>query len=290
MSQYSQLPTHPSPHPGLQYPAQPQGPPFQPYQQPPIASADLGTLKRDIDELIRAMQSDFAQNLQDAGLGQRLKALLDLQAILRSQTLPPDQIQAVRRQVTELQNQRQASHAAMAPVPVPTPQQYGHYQGSTTPQPHLGYPPSSLPPGGSAGPPLASVPSVNGLPSTDRLASLLASVERSKNTPVPSADIYSPKLSTVQPAVAQPATLATGPGEENPLLAKLRASGLLSASGTPAATLPVAPPGSAPPAPAPAPASSSIDLSALLKKVSQPKPAKEVELTSASLKMYVFKA
>ena len=226
-------------------------------------------LKRDIEDLIKSMQQDFAQNYQDAGLGARLKALLDLQHILRSQTLPPDQIQAVRRQVTEVQeNQRRAAQAAFVPRSVPTPQQF--------PPPQ-----SSIPAQASYAPP----PPANQPPSTNLLAGLLASVERNRHTPVPSGDVYSPKPSSAVPVSIPHSTPLGGVVEENPVIARLRASGLLSQAGTPNPI--VATPVSSASGPAPsAPAQVSTNLSELLRKVAT-KPRKEVELTSASLKVYV---
>ena len=255
---------------------------LQTFTPQPVSSTDLETLKADIDNLIKAMQRDFAQNYQDASLGHRLKALLDLQMILRSQTLPPDQIQAVRRQVTDLQqNQRHAGQTPAAVPFAPTPQ-YVPVHESAMPQQQQSYMPSADPRQN------ASMPSASGPPSNNLLASLLASVERNRQTPVPSADIYSPKLSVAQPAMVQPPVPPSSSVEENPLIARLRASGILSQSGTPAApTMPVAPPASVAPAPTPSHAQPLPNLSELLKKVSAPKPAKEVELTSASLKMYV---
>ena len=262
----------------------PQPHPSQSFTPQPVTSEDLSALHQDVDELVKAMQRDWAQNYQDASLGHRLKALLDLQSILRSQTLPPDQIQAVRRQVTGMQNERRAAQPTIAPPPVPTPRQYGYgYQG-TTPQPQLGFAPPPLPP--------QSTPvSAPGVPSGNALADLFASVERSKQTPVSSSDVYSPKLSSVQPALPQPPVPPRGAVEENPLLARLRASGLLGQSATPA-TPPtsVAPPDSSAQAPpsAAVPSQTMTNLSELLRKVTTAKPAKEVELTSASLKMYVY--
>ncbi|KAL9041053.1 MAG: hypothetical protein Q9214_004249, partial [Letrouitia sp. 1 TL-2023] len=77
-----------------------------PYQQQfqttnyvqPSAPQDLESLLRDIESLISKARNEFVASPYDTSVQNRLKALLDLQTILRSQQLPPDQMQAVRNQ------------------------------------------------------------------------------------------------------------------------------------------------------------------------------------------------
>ncbi|RQM06731.1 hypothetical protein DH86_00003957, partial [Scytalidium sp. 3C] len=52
----------------------------------------IDALNSDISNLITVSKADFAQNPWDSSIQTRLKALLDLQTILQSQKLPPEQI------------------------------------------------------------------------------------------------------------------------------------------------------------------------------------------------------
>jgi pre-mRNA cleavage complex 2 protein Pcf11 len=68
-------------------------------------------------------KADFAQNPWDSSIQTRLKALLDLQTILQSQELPPDQIALIRDQVTQLSQASQSAPKNQTPpvhIP-PTP-------------------------------------------------------------------------------------------------------------------------------------------------------------------------
>ena len=94
-------PAH-APTPPVSY-AQPQQPPS------PMSSIDLAGLKAEVTQLISTTQNTFAQNPADAALRTKLSALLSLKQILDTQTLPPQQLEAVRQQIR-----------ALAP-PAPTP-------------------------------------------------------------------------------------------------------------------------------------------------------------------------
>ncbi|KAF5876063.1 putative mrna cleavage factor complex component pcf11 protein [Botrytis fragariae] len=72
--------------------SQPQG------YQPPEASVDM--LNRDISNLIASSKAEFAQSPYDSSIQTRLKALLDLQTILQTQRLPPDQIAMIKEQAS----------------------------------------------------------------------------------------------------------------------------------------------------------------------------------------------
>ncbi|KAH9878754.1 hypothetical protein IAQ61_002028 [Plenodomus lingam] len=105
----------PSYPPTSQYGPQHTSTPPVPYQQPqqhaqPISSVDLAELKTEIAQLINNTQTAFAQNATDVALRTKLQALLSLKQILDTQTLPPQQLEAVRQQVR-----------ALAPPPAPTP-------------------------------------------------------------------------------------------------------------------------------------------------------------------------
>ncbi|KAH7411626.1 hypothetical protein DE146DRAFT_243747 [Phaeosphaeria sp. MPI-PUGE-AT-0046c] len=88
-------------------------PPMQfqlPQQAPPMSSVDLAELKTEITQLISNTQAKFAANYTDSSIRKTLEALLGLKHILDTQTLPPQQLEAVRKQVQ-----------ALAPPPTPTP-------------------------------------------------------------------------------------------------------------------------------------------------------------------------
>lgn len=86
-----------------------------PHHQPqqhaqPMSSVDLADLKTEITQLVNTTQAMFAQNPADAALRTKLQALLSLKQILDTQTLPPQQLDAIRQQVR-----------ALAPPPAPAP-------------------------------------------------------------------------------------------------------------------------------------------------------------------------
>jgi pre-mRNA cleavage complex 2 protein Pcf11 len=86
-AQYGQLPV--SATPPTQVPTPQQFP-------PPVFSSDLETLKADLAKLIAST------NPSDPVMAPKLKALRDLQTVLNTQTLPPQQLQAVRTQIQAL--------------------------------------------------------------------------------------------------------------------------------------------------------------------------------------------
>ncbi|KAH3971288.1 hypothetical protein HBI56_021140 [Parastagonospora nodorum] len=107
------------------------GPPVH-YQSPqqqsaPMSSNDLADLKAEIAQLISTTQARFATNFNDPSLRKTLEALLGLKHILDTQTLPPQQLDAVRKQIQ-----------ALAPPPTPTP--------TFPPALSLGFPPTAYPP------------------------------------------------------------------------------------------------------------------------------------------------
>ncbi|KAF2855298.1 hypothetical protein T440DRAFT_208745 [Plenodomus tracheiphilus IPT5] len=130
------------------YPPTPQyGPPHtstppvphhpQQYGQP-MSSVDLAELKTEISQLINNTQAMFAHNPTDAALRTKLQALLSLKQILDTQTLPPQQLEAVRQQVRAL---------APPPAPLPSfPPAAPIYPPQHAMPPHL---PPSLPPTGA---------------------------------------------------------------------------------------------------------------------------------------------
>ena len=257
-------------------------PPVQPSIQIPAPNPeqnqrlpDIGSLHKDIDALILTTRDQFAQNPYDEGVQTRLKALLDLQTVLKTQHIPPAMLKAARDQVSRLQS-------------VPTP-----------PPPSLTQAPVNIPVAVAvpAPPPVqvsySSQPILPTLPSATSLADLLASVARSRQgqlAPPPPAS--NPTASHVPP---QPQTTSTSlnqaptpSGAENPLIASLRAAGILP----PSVDIPVN--GSAAQGPPPlsyprrlsAISTPPVQLASLVGAIrSQQGARNDVELTSASLKM-----
>ena len=281
MSQYS------PPQASIQYQIRPPQPQFS-LQAP---SPNLDSLHRDIEDLIARSKGEFVRDMYNAELQTRLKALVDLQSVLRNQQLPPEALQAVRNQVRDLQMSQRPQVQAPTPLPFQNPVQNpmqpafpGHppIPYSTPVQAQYAPPPPPPPPPQIVHPQPTPEPAHSQPPTTATLASILASVQRNTqsqpNGPPP------PPISIPTPQPPPPAQ--SGPAE-NPLLAQLRAAGLLNANAngnTNIASTPPAP--SAQPTPV---ASQPVNLSDLLRRVVA-KPSKQgnpdhVELTSASLKM-----
>ncbi|KAL8925934.1 MAG: hypothetical protein Q9208_003247 [Pyrenodesmia sp. 3 TL-2023] len=218
--QYNQPPQHPQPTPPTyQLPYQPPTPTSyasqpQPQPQPPPIQ-DLSSLHRDIENLISTKKHEFAARHWDTELQTKLKALLDLQSVMRTRHLSPNDIQLIRDQVSHLgQTSRPAPSLPPASMPLPNP----------VPTPVASTYPVVPPP---TNPPSADIQS---LLSSNALAEILASAARAKqNTPVPS----TPR--NVPPHQYRPETVSQAP--QNPtsttstnttsLLANLQALGML---------------------------------------------------------------
>ncbi|PGH13738.1 hypothetical protein AJ79_03437 [Helicocarpus griseus UAMH5409] len=242
-----------------QYPSngQPYPPPqqSQPYGQPFQEPIDLGALHRDIENLILTARADFATNPLDPSIQQRLKALLDLQNILQQQKLPQDQLKLIRDQVSQLSPAPQPPPRVVPTPPIPQPVQS---VPSQTPQPNL-----------------------QALLNPNTIAELLkATTNQQSRTPPP--PLIPPFLqpqatSTSTPPPPPPSTAPVQ--TENPLIASLRARGLLppptgSTSPTPP-NLPFILPGQGgytPPA-------------AMSQLPNQPEVKIKVQMTSASIRI-----
>ncbi|OAX81705.1 hypothetical protein ACJ72_03949 [Emergomyces africanus] len=198
---------------GQHYPSTQQ---TQPYGQPLHESIDLDALHRDIENLISTARTDFANNPLDPSIQQRLKALLDLQNILMQQKLPQDQLKLIRDQVSQLSPQ----------APQPQPQ----------PQPPLRV--ASTPPITQTILPIQSQtpqPNLQALLNPATIAELIkATTSQQSRTPPPPQPPHLPSFlqpqatSTPPPPVPTTAPTTTAPTPtENPLIASLRARGLL---------------------------------------------------------------
>ncbi|KAI2210215.1 mRNA 3' end processing factor [Ophidiomyces ophidiicola] len=167
-------------------------------------TVDLGSLHRDIDSLILSARNDFANKPLDASVQQRLKALLDLQSILQQQELPQEQLKLIRNQVSKLSTTAPTTFSIPPGLPIPpisTP-------SAPTPPPTLtGHTPQ---------------PNLQALLNPSTLADLIKATANPQNrTPPPPLPQTYPQVSA-----AASATSATTVSE-NPLIASLRARGLL---------------------------------------------------------------
>ncbi|KAH0378783.1 hypothetical protein KCU92_g8523, partial [Aureobasidium melanogenum] len=229
---------------------------FAPNQLPPdIARSlsavlnpqdDLNKLKADIHGLIAGFQTEFARNPYDSQVQTKLKALLDLQAVVQTQQLNSDAIGMIKKQVAQLQ----AVQSQPNPPPSATPQQ-SQWQAPTPvalpfqPPPPI---PQSFAPTPSAQPPAAPPAFAPGI-----LEQLLASTANGQkpSTPVVQAAL---KSMPPPPTNQSPRTAAATPAAPigNPLLDALRAANILPASSSATPVPALGPPVPPPAAPAPA--------------------------------------
>jgi pre-mRNA cleavage complex 2 protein Pcf11 len=251
-------------------PAQPIAVPYPEYDARNTVQTSLDALNHDISNLIAGARTEFAAHPYDHGVQQRLKALLDLQSILQSQTLPPDQLDLIKDQVAQLSR---ATRPPKSPVPAPSPAIIPPPQGPV---------PLAQPP-----------PSLHSLVPPDALAALLASVtpaQRPTPPPPPPALPVSqpPSLFNLLPAAAAPSLThapLSVPGE-SPLLASLRAAGMLpplppAVTVTATPPLPASFPAHLPPPPPPPVNNPFVNGHHNLALASL---SNDLELTSASLK------
>lgn len=262
-----------SAYPQFQPYVRPQQPPpsFQPnYQAPtsynpaPQSNINLGSLHRDIEALIAAARHEFAAMPWEPAIQERLKALLDLQTIVTNQQLPPDQILLIQTQVAQLSNPQKLTLPTPAPAPPPAP----------APTPTL------------AAPPVSQQPDLQALFSSNALASLLASANKAQQT-TPTPPVHQvPLPPTPLPQSQAPITPAPIPaGGENPLIASLRAAGMLP----PNPNTPLSSAVNSAPAPFGYPPPPTTTQTPQIPKIPLPLPfakkQNDVQLTSASLKM-----
>lgn len=248
---------------------------------------DLNKLKADIHGLIAGFQTEFARNPYDSQVQTKLKALLDLQAVVQTQQLNPDAIGMIKKQVAQLQ----AVQSQPLPPPSATPQQ-PQWQAPTPVG--LPFPPPPPVPHGFAPTPSAQPPVAPPAFAPGILEQLLASTANGQkpSTPVVQAALNSmpPPPTTQSPRTA--AVTPAGP-TGNPLLDALRAANILPASNNATPTPGLAPP--VPPPAAPAPALSILQqLQGLAPKLPTPlpppgTPAKvRIPMNAAALKRYVY--
>ncbi|TKA65231.1 hypothetical protein B0A49_04160 [Cryomyces minteri] len=211
------------------------------YGQVPSPGRDLDMLNDDVARLILAAKTEFAASPYEIGVQQRLKALLDLQTILKGQTLSPESLAAIKAQVAQLSVALQQPPATAAPVVHSTPQPWQ----PPTPVAQVYQPP---PPVSQPHQPPSNLQAPISFP-PDILAQLLASASNGQvSTPVPQPALPArPSITLVSESTPTPVPALANGGSS--LLDSLRAAGLLPATPEPAA---------AAPAPAPAPSTHPI--------------------------------
>lgn len=231
---------HNTPQPG-----QVQGP----YQTPPsgqyasgVAGTNVDKLNQDIQNLIVATQAEFSQNPHDASIQTRLKALMDLQGVLQTSTLPPDQLELIKNKVTELAS---VTRPTVAPSYagqslLPTRPFAGQFQQVTQPPA-----PSAAAPGGM---------SLDALLGQGALAALMARTGSNSNSTTPNPPGSAAIRSPPPPTVAQPAPpSAAAPNDAMSLLERLRSAGMLPpVASTPTPPVPAVPQAIPPPSLIPA--------------------------------------
>ncbi|KAJ5038869.1 uncharacterized protein L3040_006548 [Drepanopeziza brunnea f. sp. 'multigermtubi'] len=222
--QYGQINVQPYSQPnGQQQYSLPQRPPSQQYTQPPPAQTGywqqqqqpvtqnygasgngIEDLNNDIEKLISSARAEWPQNPNDTSVQTKLKALLDLQTILQSQKLPPDQILLIKDQVAQLSRPSQPAPQIQSPIPPP-------------------------PPVVAVQPP-AQQPTLSSILGPGALAALLARQAATSQAPTQAAPLQSPSQAQVQPAYQPPPSAGPTPTplDSNSLLEKLRAAGMLS--------------------------------------------------------------
>ncbi|MCJ1314471.1 hypothetical protein MMC25_008153 [Agyrium rufum] len=188
-------------------------------QQHPTPYPDVAELHRDIENLIGVARLEFTNNFHDVSIQTRLKALLDLQSILQSQQLPPQQLLSVRNHVTQLAGASRPpsslgnphvplqTYTPTLPMIVPLPKPLQHVS-SPAPQPVI--------------------------PSAASLADLLASAARAKAAST--SQLNTSSMTQPHPSFSK-STVATEQDSvpnASSLLASLRAAGMIpSAASTP---------------------------------------------------------
>ncbi|EDN96666.1 hypothetical protein SS1G_01592 [Sclerotinia sclerotiorum 1980 UF-70] len=200
--------------------SQPQG-----YQSP---EASVDALNRDISYLITSSKAEFTQSPYDGSIQTRLKALLDLQTILQTQRLPPDQIAMIKDQVAQLSGQSQP----VPKIPSPRPAPVATPASQPQPQPTLS---SLLGPGGLAA--LLARQSATPQIPTPPPAQAATAIQ----SPQPQHALPSQLPFQAAPSTPVPVSVPTPVADPNSLLERLRAAGMLPSVPAVAST-PIQPP------------------------------------------------
>ncbi|KAJ5984381.1 mRNA cleavage factor complex component Pcf11 [Penicillium waksmanii] len=177
--------------------------PPQGMPRPPPQHANNGR-PMHTSALIAAARTNFANSPFDPASQARLKALLDLQSILQNQQLTTDQIKLVRDQVSAMATSNPVPNVPVAAPPIPVPA------------------PVSTPPA------QPSSQSLQSLLNSSTLADLIkATATRQQPTSPPQIPNAFPQMLQMPPVSSTPQPA------ENPLIAQLRARGLLPSHSAP---------------------------------------------------------
>ncbi|KAJ5220892.1 uncharacterized protein N7469_009779 [Penicillium citrinum] len=207
------------PRPLAQYPSngRPLHTPTPPQGQHPDRT--LESLNRDLEALITAARTNFANSPFDPSSQARLKALLDLQNILQNQQLTPDQLKLVRDQVSTMAASTSipSTHSPVPSMPV---------QPVPPPVPV----PVSTPPTQTPSQPLQN------LLNSSTLAELIratANRQQQQQQPTPPPQIPNILPQMHPPQMAGSSTPQPPAPAENSLIAALRARGLIPSQSAP---------------------------------------------------------
>lgn len=168
-----------------------------------------------------AMRAEAAQNPHGASVQTKLRALLDLQRIVQSQSLPQDQLELIKNEVTKLSGVTLGAPSAQHPSPAIT---------NTPPQQQL-VPPQPQPTRSSVTPTPAPSTAGQGPVTLDSLlgagalATLMGRTPSQNSTPNPPANAA---VRSPQPAQAAPYTAP--PAQASSLLDQLRLAGMISST------------------------------------------------------------
>jgi pre-mRNA cleavage complex 2 protein Pcf11 len=243
------------------------------------AGVNVETLSSDIQNMIVATKAEASLSPHDASVQTKLRALLDLQGIVQSQSLPQDQLELIKNEVTKLAGvklgpQNSSSTAILTHTP-PPPAAAAQQQQQFVPPPA----PSSVTP--SPAPPAAAGQqgslTLDSLLGAGALATLMGRTSSQNSTPnPPNAAIRSPQPAQATPYAAPPAQ----PPTTLSLVEQLRLAGLIQPTTPTNAGAVAAPP---PPAPTVTPNLASL-LAAQQAPVARPHSRLRRGLNSASLK------
>lgn len=219
---------------------------------PPPQGISIERLKDDIQQLIVAERTEFARNPLDASRQTRLKALLDLQAIIQRQDMPQDQLMLIKDRVAELAVNNLRAAAPADPLtqhhhqpPHLPPQQYYPPVGGVvaTPTPPqvaaVARPPSITPGAGGGGLSLSALLGQKAAQAQAQKGSLAALLAAKQSATPPALGGVAPPPATGTPPQAYQAHF---PSAAVPLPAAIRSP-----------SLPQGPPFGQPPAAQPSP-------------------------------------
>ncbi|KAF2765311.1 hypothetical protein EJ03DRAFT_354969 [Teratosphaeria nubilosa] len=276
--QHYQLPAFQQPSAPLQHQY---NAPHAPIHPPPV---NLQTLTGDITSLVERMKAQFASNPYDQGMQTKLSALFQLQKMVNAGDIPPNALQSVRDQVSNLAASMnlppptpQPQYQAPTPVPAPAwqaqpPPSMPAWQAPQIPQPYqTTQVPPFVPP---ASAPAQPNPHILPPGALNSLQSLLASAQKPSTPQMRAAAPVLQNASHAQLSNVQNNVAAAPPANPADLLAALAKSGVLSnlpKVPTPAVSTPIPPPApAAVPPPQPASAADLLkSLSGLIPAASQ---------------------